>query len=222
MKTFALQVWEPSTYTSTADVDQLLTLFIGYIPSENVTALEQAIKAKTSPIYTETDGIPNELAQRIDASFGVTSISNPIGGGGGSGSSSSSSSGGSNSRRDAIIGVGSALGGIALCSFGVLVYRKFKRRQAAAHHRLTEPTYDATPAPGQDFDRDSIGGQRRRSFYYAEDSLRGFGGAPQQQLHPQEEMYAQNMSQQPGMRERRAIIPGQISAPILRDNTMNW
>ena len=30
------------------------------------------------------------------------------------------------------------------------------------------------PEPGHEFDRDSVGGQRRRSFYYAEDSLRGY------------------------------------------------
>ena len=215
VKTFALQVWEPSTYTDVDDADQLRTLFVGYIPTDNVTALAQAIKAKTSPFYQENQGIASELAQRVDASFSVTSISNPMTGSSSSGSSSGSSD---NTRRDAIIGVCSALGGIALCVFGFLVYRNYKRRQEAAHQRLQEPTYDATPAPGQEFDRDSIGGQRRRSFYFAEDSLRGFG-APQ----PQEELYMDhNVSMQPGMRERRAIIPGQISAPILRDNTMNW
>lgn len=215
VKTFALQVWEPSTYTSVNDADQLRTLFVGYIPTDNVTALAQAIKAKTSPFYQDNQGIASELADRVDASFSVTSISDPMTG---TGSSNTSSSSSDNSRRDAIIGVCSALGGIALCVFAFLIYRNFKRRQEAAHQRLTEPTYDATPAPGQDFDRDSIGGQRRRSFYFAEDSLRGFG-APQ----PQEEMYMEhNVSMQPGMRERRAIIPGQISAPVLRDNTLNW
>lgn len=222
-KTFALQVWEPSTYTSTNDVDQLRTLFIGYIPDENVTALAQAIKAKTSSLYEETTGIPNELAQRIDASFSVTSVSDPIGSSTSSDASTSSSSS-DNSKRDAIIGVCSALGGIALCIFGFLIYRNFKRRQEAAHHRLAEPTFDATPAPGQDFDRDSIGGQRRRSFYFAEDSIRGTGAPqqPQTQQQQQDETYMHTVTPQQGMRERRAIIPGQISAPILRDNTMNW
>ena len=76
---------------------------------------------------------------------------------------------------------------------------------------------DGAPAPGQQFDRDSLGGQRRRSFYYAEDSLRGFAQAP-----VNEDAYEQQISGAGGMRERRTIVPGTISHPILRDNTLNW
>ncbi|KAH8103166.1 hypothetical protein DFH11DRAFT_1773908 [Phellopilus nigrolimitatus] len=109
-------------------------------------------------------------------------------------------------RLDAIIGVCSALGGIALCILVFLIYRNFKRRQEVAHQRLTDTNPGGTPAPGQHFDQDLIGGQRRCSFYYAvqapmHDEAAGIGG---------------------GMRERRAIVPGTISTPILRDNTLNW
>ncbi|KAL5524480.1 hypothetical protein ACEPAF_9620 [Sanghuangporus sanghuang] len=218
VKTFALQVYETSQYKSPDDLNELRTLFIGYVPSENITALEQAIKAKQSNLYTGTTGISAQLAQRIDASYSVTSYPDPISQDSNSTSSSDSSASSSSSRRDAIIGVCSALGGIALCILGFLLYRNLKRRQETAHHRLQEPQTYTGPTPGQDFDRDSIGGQRRRSFYYAEDSLRGFS-----QPAPRDDISTHNISPAGGgMRERRPIAPGTISAPILRDNTLNW
>lgn len=219
VKTYALQAWEPATYTSPADAAQLTTIFIAYIPSSNVTQLEQAIRAKTSLLYTGVTGISAELSQKIDASFSVTSVPDPIAGGsnGASGNTSGSTSS-DHTRLDAIIGVCSALGGIALCILGFLVYRNFKRKQEAAHQRLADAgNYEGVPTPGQMFDRDSVGGQRRRSFYYAEDSLRGYT-----QTH--EDGYEQHVTPMGAgaMRERRAVVPGTISAPILRDNTLNW
>ena len=200
-------------------------MFIGYIPSDMVDSLSAAVKAKQSTIYTATQGIAQQLADHIDATYSVTSITNPItssGGGSSSqdsntGSSSTSSSSSNNTRIDAIIGVCSALGGIALCILGFLVWRNYKQKQELAHRRLSDPMVDGAPAPGQQFDRDSLGGQRRRSFYYAEDSLRGFAQAP-----VNEDAYEQQISGAGGMRERRTIVPGTISHPILRDNTLNW
>lgn len=176
-------------------------------------------------MYTDTSGIPNQLANHIDATFAVTSIPDPISSDGGSTgqadnntSTSSASSSSNNTRLDAIIGVCSALGGIALCILGFLVYRNYKQKQELAHRRLSDPIVEGLPAPGQQFDRDSLGGQRRRSFYFAEDSLRGYA-----QAAPSEDVYDQQVSSAAGgMRERRTIVPGTISHPILRDNTLNW
>ncbi|KAH8112227.1 hypothetical protein DFH11DRAFT_1689967 [Phellopilus nigrolimitatus] len=211
---------KPSTYTSAADASQLWTLFMSYILSDKVTELEQAVKARQSDLYTGTSGISNQLAQCIDASFSVTSVGDPItsdGLNGSSNSSSSSSSGSDHTRLDAIIGVCSALGGIALCILVFLIYRNFKRRQEVAHQHLTDMNPGGTPVPGQHFYQDSIGGQRRRSFYYAEDLLRGYVQAP---MH--DEVYDHRINPAAGigggMREQRAIVPGTISAPVLRDN----
>ncbi|KAH8103164.1 hypothetical protein DFH11DRAFT_1773904 [Phellopilus nigrolimitatus] len=199
---------------------QLWTLFILYIPSDKVTELEQAVKARQSDLYTGISGISNQLAQ----CFSVTSVGDPItsdGSNGSSNSSSSSSSGSDHTRLDAIIGVCAALGGIALCILVFLIYRNFKRRQEVAHQHLTDTNPGGTPAPGQHFDQDSIGGQRRRSFYYAEDLLHGYAQAP---MH--DEVYDHRINPAAGigggMREQRAIVPGMISAPILRDHTLNW
>ena len=219
MKTFALQVYQPPDYQSINDVNKLRTLYIAYIPSENVQDLQQQVRAKQSRFYVASDGIPRQLAALVDPSYSVTS--NPItdpGSGGSGGNSVAAVSNDNSARLDAIIGVCSALGGIALCILVWMVVRNIKRNRMMAHRRLSDPPVaGSTPAPGQIFDRDSIGGQRRRSFYYAEDSLRGFGDAPA------DETYHHQSEMPPGMRERRPPIePGAISAPILRDNTLNW
>jgi hypothetical protein len=176
------------------------------------------MRAKQSPFYTAGEGIPQQLAAHVDPSYAITTdpITDPPPGTSGE-STSANSSGGNSARLDAIIGVCSALGGIALCILVWMVVRNIKRNRLMAHRRLSDPPVGATPAPGQDFDRDSVGGQRRRSFYYAEDSLRGFGEPPM------EETYHHQSEYPAGMRERRPPIePGAISAPILRDNTLNW
>ncbi|TFK52699.1 hypothetical protein OE88DRAFT_1438612 [Heliocybe sulcata] len=221
--TYALQVYVPETYKTPADVAQLGTMWLGYVPSDMVDNLAQQIKAKQSAFYTGTSGLPAELAAHVDSSFAVTTYQNPDGSSSGSGSSSSNantssspSSSSSKVRENAIIGIVSALGGVTLLVLSYLVYRSVKQRQELAHRRLSDPDPAGVPPPEHEFDRDSMGGQRRRSFYYAEDSLRGFGGQRQQ-----EEMYDHRASPE-GMRERRPVMPGAISAPILRDNTMNW
>lgn len=177
---------------------------------------------ESSPFYTSTTGVPKELAQQVDPAFAVDSIADPISQSGSNGSTSSDHTGSSASsssevRRDAIIGVCSALGGIALCILIWLVVRNVKRRRETLHRRLSDPAViNGARAPGTQFDQDSVGGQRRRSFYFAEDSLRGFAQTTD------DETYDHRVSPAGGMRERRQIVPSTISAPILRDNTLNW
>jgi len=135
---------------------------------------------------------------------------------------------------DAIIGSVSALGGLTLIILGVLVFRSVKRSRDLRHRRLSDPILPNDPYPdrtGRDFDQDSIGGQRRRSFYFAEDSLRG----EQQPAMPAAQVQTQTVLQ-PGlqteysyrtspetMRERRVpVVPAAISAPILTQSSLNW
>ena len=219
MKTFALQGCKPADYRSTADANKLRTLFVAYVPSDTVQDLQQQVRAKQSRFYVSTTGIPQQLAAHVDPSYAITTAADPISDGDSRGSSGNTAATSDNSARlDAIIGVCSALGGIALCILVWMVIRNVKRNRMMAHRRLSDPpTAGMTPAPGQQFDRDSIGGQRRRSFYYAEDSLRGFGD------YAVDETYHHHSDIPPTMRERRPPIePGAISAPILRDNTLNW
>ncbi|KAF7968644.1 hypothetical protein HWV62_9771 [Athelia sp. TMB] len=216
--TLYLQVYEPATYTSIADVDQLATMYIAYIPSDDVATLASLIKVKDSAFYTSTNTIAAQLAAQVDSSFAINSVSTSSGSGSGgsAGGNTSSSSAASKTRQDAIIGVVSALGAIALAILGLLLYRGWKRRQELVHQRLTDADDLGARPEGRDFDRDSLGGQRRRSFYYAEDSLSGG------QAQASDDHYDYRTSPDGNMRERRPILPGTISTPYLQQSSMNW
>lgn len=221
IKTWALQVYVPSSYKSPTDSIQLGTMWLGYIPTDQVDTLAAEIKTKQSAFYTGVpDGVARALASHVNSGFSINSVADPNTGDigpGSTGSSASSSNG--KSRQDAIIGVVSALGAVALLVLVFLVYRSMKRRRELAHRRLSDPpdagafVVGARP-DGREFDQDSVGGARRRSFYYAEDSLRGFQGD-----RNDENQYD---SRSPTMSQRRNVAPATISAPILQQSSMNW
>ncbi|KAH9060221.1 hypothetical protein EDB87DRAFT_641593 [Lactarius vividus] len=234
VKTFALQVFLPAAYRDPADVDMLLTTFLLYIPSGQVPVLANQIKVISSPFYTSLGEPYKTLASHVNPAYSLTSVQDPNAVPG-TGATSSVNSSGNKSRTDAIIGVASALGGLALVVLGVLIYRSVKRSRDLSHRRLSDPNAPNDPYPdrtGRDFDQDSVGGQRRRSFYFAEDSLRG-QQAVQQTAVPvaQPQHVMQQVSQveysyrtsPDGVRERRApVVAGAISAPILTQSSLNW
>lgn len=231
MKTFALQVYVPGSYKTASDVAVLGTMWLGYIPEDQVDALAAMIKAKQSRFYTGSSvAVATELANHVNSGFSLLTVSSTSSGstpgvdGSSSGGTVSAAGDSSKSRQDAIIGVVSALGGIALLVLVFLVYRSLKRRRQLAHHRLSDPpgmdaaTMAGVRPEGREFDEDSVGGQRRRSFYFAEDSLRGYQGERNDDV-----VYGNSpqMSQQ-GITQRRPIVGGAISAPVLRESSMNW
>ncbi|PFH53298.1 hypothetical protein AMATHDRAFT_137776 [Amanita thiersii Skay4041] len=226
VKTFALQVYIPMEYTGPADKHMLGTMWLGYIPTDQVNNLAAQIKARQSSFYTAAPSkVALELASYVNPGFSLLSIKDPSTGGtnsdGGSASNSSHSS--SQARQDAIIGVVSALGAIALLVLVFLVYRSVVRRREMAHRRLSDPAPSGTgagvpPAGSRQFDQDSVGGARRRSFYYAEDSLRGYQAEREEVTYYSSGMGSSGMTQ----RTRTAVVPGAISAPILRESSMNW
>lgn len=224
--TYALQAHVPLTYKSPADAHLLGTIYLGYIPTELVEDLVNQIKAKNSRFYTAaSDPRALDLAKFVNTGFSLTAIADPkqdgSNGGGGGLVSSTGATSNSKSRQDVIIGVVSALGAIAVFVLVFLVYRSLKKRRELAHRRLSDPPDMAGYRPeGREFDQDSVGGQRRRSFYFAEDSLRGFGEQRQEPMtydhrtDPQHQGIAQMRS--------RHVGPTAISAPILRESSMNW
>jgi len=238
-----LQVYIPSSYQSPADALQLGTMWLGYIPSSLVDTLAAEIKAPQSAFYTGVpDAVARALALRVNSGFSLLSIADPNPGTGSSGASASGSAGGSGSisnkgaqaRQDAIVGVVSALGGVAVLVLLWLVYRSWQRKKELAHRRLSgsddgEGRVVAGARPeGREFDQDSVGGARRRSFYFAEDSLRGWEDERQRQqggsVSPGGSAGAGgSVSGLGGMVQRRVPVAGaQISAPVLGANTMNW
>jgi len=251
VKTWVLQVYVPTTYTSPADQINLGTMWLGYIPSDLVDALASLIKAKQSKFYT---GVPipaaQDLAERVNSGFSLRSVVNPNtdSGGSGSGSGGTNSGGGSKgngasaARQDAIIGVVSAFGAIALLVLVFLVYHSIKRKKELAHRRLSDRASGAdvqvgggggVRPEGREFDEDSVGGARRRSFYYAEDSLRGYQGEIREeqmvQVQQQEavggvaaRLRTASPQSAATISQRKPIVPAAISAPILRESSMNW
>jgi len=213
--TWALQVYIPTSYHQPSDAAQLGTLWLGYVPSTLITTLSQDILAKQSKFYTgESDAVAQALAQLVDSGFSILSVSDPNSG---NTQGTTSSGNGGTSRQDAIIGVVSSLGAIALLVLAFLAYRMMRRRRELAHRRLSDPP-DMDSAgvrpEGQDFDQDSVGGARRRSFYYAEDSLRGFQDERQDEL---------THIAGPSIMTQRRVLPGTpISAPVLRESSLNW
>lgn len=249
---FALQVWQPSTYQSVNDADQLLTVFLAYIPSDKVDTLAQQITDKNSQFYTGAGPPYTDLALHVNAAFPVQAVTSPTTGDGSTSpdsTASGASSSSSKTRENVIIGVVTSLGAITLIVLAFLVIRAVKQRREMAHRRLSDPPtqFVGSRPENQDFDRDSVGGARRRSFYYAEDSLRGFegssggaggsggagagaasgggasgAGAASSGDGHYDHVLSEQQQQQAGMRERRPVNAGMISTPILRDNTMNW
>ena len=202
---YALQVFIPTSYQTPSDADELGTMWLGYVPSDDVTTLAQEILAKQSKFYTgESNAVALDLAAHVNSGFDILSVTDPN-------PSGPSSGDGGKSRRDTIIGVVSSLGGVAFFVLVFLAYRVMKSRRDHAHRRLSGPSDIGSPGirpEGRDFDQDSVGGARRRSFYYAEDSLRGFqDGEPGLSV----------------MTERRIVLPGTlISPPVLQESSLNW
>ena len=207
----------PSDYTGPSDVNLLQTEFLAWIPKDAVDTLAQQLKVTSSAFYTALGAPYSDLASHVVSSFPVETTSGSDGSGtGNTGSSSVGTSASSKTRENAIIGVVTSLGAITLLILAFLVYRAIKQRRELAHRRLSDPhqnDFIGAPPDNHEFDRDSVGGQRRRSFYYAADSLRGFAehSAPVPSAAAEDPF-------NPGMRERRPVI----GTPILRDNTMNW
>jgi hypothetical protein len=220
---FALQVFVPEDYQGPQDVDQLLTEYLFYLRNDQVPVLADQLKEKSSAFYNVAQPY-RQISEQVDASFALTSVSNPnvI-----PGSPSAATSSGNKSRTNTIIGVVSGLGGVTLIILGALVFNGIKRSRELRHHRLSDPNVPNDLYPdrtGRDFDQDSIGGQRRRSFYFAEDSLRGQQQTVDQYVVPpgSQIQHSQRISPE-SMRERRApVVPASISAPVLTQSSLNW
>ena len=215
VKTLYLQVYVPATYQGVADVAELGTMYLAYIPSDDVNTLAAEIKVRSSQFYTGTSGIAQQLAARVDPGYPLNSVVDPNAVTDGNASSGSGIASSSKTRQDAIIGVVSALGAITAIVLGFLIWRSYQRRKALGHSRLSDPDQYAGARPdGREFDRDSVGAPRRRSFYYAADAA-AHGNSD-------DDHYDYRSSPENGMRERRPVLPGTISAPYLQQSSMNW
>jgi hypothetical protein len=132
-------------------------------------------------------------------------------------------------RRNAIIGVCVTFGAVGLLVLTWWIARVIRRKRETRHRPLIgggpDGTVDyfasygaTTPSMEQAAPSSNLGvhgmEERRRSFFFAEDELRGYDDGNRQE----ETTY---VSRQPSGR-RGPIKPGAISAPILRESSLNW
>lgn len=208
-------------------------MWLGYVPTDQIEELASQMRSTTSAFYTGyTDTVALDVASHVNSNFNLLSAtgegSSGTGNSGDGGSDSSGSSSGgasSDNRQDVIIGVCSALGGLAVLILAYLAYRAYQRKKEAEHRRLSDPPFIGARPDNREFDQDSVGGQRRRSFYFAEDSLRGFQSPESRGFdHTDNGDYfaAASPVASGSMTQRRPVMPSSISAPILRENSMNW
>jgi len=220
VKTFALQVFIPNSYEGPSDISQLGTTWLGFVPSSFVDDLAAQIKVKTSPFYTDLPSPYSDLAARVNPTYDIMTVTTTTGipgSGGPSNGSSSEALNSSRTRENAIIGVVSALGGITLIVLGYLVYRAVQKRRELAHRRLSDPPanpFVGEAPPNRNFDQDSIGGQRRRSFYFAEDSLRGLSDYSYPNDGARRSEHTSGLNRRP--------IAGNIGPPVMRENSLNF
>lgn len=132
--TYALQAYAPAA--TQGESTELLTKWLGYIPTDRVNDLTAYIKTPSSPLYRQA-GITGQLAAQIDSSFPIT----------GSSTTDSTSSSGVNaeadskkeSHRDVIIGVCVGIGGALWVALIFWIYRRVKRNHDAnVHKRMSE------------------------------------------------------------------------------------
>lgn len=216
------------------NVNELLTLFEAYIPTDQVDTLAAQLKALNSPFYNQPTAILRQFAAQVDGSYPLTGATGGSGGGGGSGPGSynDAADGVDNSRRNAIIGVCSAIGGALLIALGYWFFRHMRNREHG-HRRMSQfsggvpPTMPLTAAGGYDHENPftdygaaGVDQRRRRdSFFFAEDSLRGYEAVGE--YRGGEETFHRT-SPDMTQRARAPIVPSHISAPILRESSLNW
>ncbi|KZP01290.1 hypothetical protein CALVIDRAFT_455599, partial [Calocera viscosa TUFC12733] len=231
VETVALEAYQPANYNG--NEDELLTVFLAYIPDDYVQYLQAQVQTKNSPLYYSSTGVAHQLAGFIDPAFPVTAMAAPPPSGDTAASASSTSN---TQRRDAIIGVVTAVGGILLLAALWFGRRWYKRRQETAHQQLpanSPAASDISPigsagigtgvgvaiAPERNSPSPEMMHERRRSFFFAEDSLRGYMDPTATSTVDPLHEYQQ---QQRGTRRTSPIETHQISQPILRQSSLNW
>lgn len=241
----ALEAFIPKDWNQ--DPKSLLTLVEMYIPNDWVDELAAQLKAPNSQFYAgQGNQVETALVAEVDPSYPLTSGS----GGAVSGSSAGSPLSGlvgsaetstkDDARERAIIGVCAAIGGALALALGWWLYKYCQRSREMKHRRLSDgqlaygPGYGAVaagPVPPAMQERG-----RRDSFFFAADSLRGYEDGTARMY--EDETYDHRSASGHGhgsygaaggagghatrSPQQGPIVPSHISAPILRENTLNW
>lgn len=132
VKTYGLMVYQPASWDGKET--SLLTQWLAYIPSAQFETLNAYLKTSNSPLFNQP-GIQGQLAAQINTAYPLAAST------GDTPASSSGKSGGGNSskKRDIIIGVCVAVGGLLWIGLVYWIYKRVKRsNDKAVHKRLSE------------------------------------------------------------------------------------
>ncbi|CAG8533142.1 1588_t:CDS:2 [Acaulospora colombiana] len=134
VKVVGLQAFIPDDYRTEND---LMTLFVAFLPSDKVSTLASMIRTLSSPFYQTDNAVAKAIAQNVVASYDIASLEGVNNENGSSTTPSSNNTKTDNSRRNAIIGVTVTFGIIALV---VLIWwgvRTYRTRREGMHKRLS-------------------------------------------------------------------------------------
>ncbi|KZW01569.1 hypothetical protein EXIGLDRAFT_65935 [Exidia glandulosa HHB12029] len=235
----ALEAFIPQDWNR--DPKSLLTLVEMYIPDEKVSELSAQLKAPNSRFYVnQGNQVELALVAEVDPSYPLTSGSSGAASGTGAGGNldgllgDSGSNAKDDSRKRAIIGVCAAIGGALALALAWWLYKYCQRSREMKHRRLSDGqmaygagygAVAAGPVPPAMQERG-----RRDSFFFAADSLRGYEDGTARMY--EDETYDHRSGSGHGhggyvatgarSPQQGPIVPSHISAPILRENTLNW
>lgn len=145
IKTIGLSAFEPA---DTSSPDDLMTMWVGLIKTELVSTLSAMIRTPTSEFYNSGDPVAQAIAKNVVPAYNIATI-NGVSNEDGALTSTSGATVVDNSRRNAIIGVSTAFGLIALLVFAWWVVKTYRARQEGMHKRLSygnAPNYGAAGA----------------------------------------------------------------------------
>ncbi|PVF97635.1 hypothetical protein CPB86DRAFT_775170 [Serendipita vermifera] len=134
VKVVGLQAFVPDDYRTEND---LMTLFVAFLPTEQVPTLAAMIRSLNSPFYQTDNAVAKAIAENVVASYDIASLEGVNNENGSSTTPSSNNTKADNSRRNAIIGVTVTFGIIALI---VLIWwgvRTYRTRREGMHKRLS-------------------------------------------------------------------------------------
>lgn len=112
---------------------EVLTLWLGYVPTAVVDDLQAQLTAANSAFYNQT-GLIGELAAQVDSSYPLASTA-ALASAASASSGSGSADGSSTRKRDIIIGVTVSVGGALWIALVIAIYRRMRRSAKADIHR---------------------------------------------------------------------------------------
>ncbi|SPC65573.1 probable transmembrane mucin involved in surface sensing via MAP-kinase cascade [Ustilago sp. UG-2017b] len=136
ISTVKLVSYSPETgdAATTGTLTTARTLYMAYVPTENVEDIQAMVSNVSSPFYTSAAaGAPQQLASQVDPTFNILSAAGQVAASAQQKSTSGRSDGKDESKiRNSLIGVGCGLAGFFAIAVGGLLWRKQRKDKVEA------------------------------------------------------------------------------------------